>query len=266
MCAAATHGNIFSQMPRTCQAGVKWFNLGAVLQSNDLIVSKKKLILVGGGDFCREIAWTANEAVKLAHVNTVEEDWELCGVIDDSPDAARRRLAARHFELPVLGTIHEHQPKNDEIFIPSLGSPCDKLRVCELIASRGGKFINLIHPTAHISPGARLATGIVVFARTIISVGAHVEDYVLLNFGTVVAHDATVGRSSTLSPLSAVSGNVRLGRAVFVGTHASILPNLTVGDFAIVGAGSVAVLPIPEGVTVMGVPARIICRPRVAGL
>ena len=50
---------------------------------------------------------------------------------------------------------------------------------------------------------------------------------------------------------------VRIGRNVWIGSGAIILPGVTVGDDAIIGAGSVVTGDVPEGVTVVGNPARV---------
>jgi len=49
---------------------------------------------------------------------------------------------------------------------------------------------------------------------------------------------------------------ITLGRDVWVGGGALILPGVTVGDGAVIGAGSVVTRDVPAGVTVVGNPAR----------
>jgi maltose O-acetyltransferase len=49
---------------------------------------------------------------------------------------------------------------------------------------------------------------------------------------------------------------VSIGRNVWIGGGAVILPGVTVGDDAIVGAGSVVTRDVPSGATVAGAPAR----------
>lgn len=50
---------------------------------------------------------------------------------------------------------------------------------------------------------------------------------------------------------------VKIGRNVWIGGGAIILPGVTVGDDAIIGAGSVVTRDVPAGATVMGNPARV---------
>ena len=48
---------------------------------------------------------------------------------------------------------------------------------------------------------------------------------------------------------------VRIGRNVWIGGGSIILPGITIGDDAIIGAGSVVTHDIPSGITVIGNPA-----------
>ena len=50
----------------------------------------------------------------------------------------------------------------------------------------------------------------------------------------------------------------KIGNGVLIGAGATILGNIRIGDCARVGAGSVVVKDVPNNVTVVGVPARII--------
>ena len=51
---------------------------------------------------------------------------------------------------------------------------------------------------------------------------------------------------------------VKLGKNVWVGAHATILPGVTVGDNAVIAAGAVVTKDVPAGCVVAGVPARVI--------
>ena len=55
---------------------------------------------------------------------------------------------------------------------------------------------------------------------------------------------------------------IRIGRNVWIGGGAIILPGVTIGDDAIIGAGSVVTRDVPAGATVVGNPARLsVARP-----
>jgi maltose O-acetyltransferase len=65
-------------------------------------------------------------------------------------------------------------------------------------------------------------------------------------------------RDSALRRQGLESGRpVRIGRNVWIGGGAILLPGITVGDDAIIGAGSVVTRDVPAGATVAGNPARL---------
>lgn len=72
---------------------------------------------------------------------------------------------------------------------------------------------------------------------------------------TVLTHDASTKRTTGYTKL----GAVKIGNRVFVGANATILPGVTIGDDAVIGAGSVVTRDVASGMVVAGVPARTIC-------
>ncbi len=55
-----------------------------------------------------------------------------------------------------------------------------------------------------------------------------------------------------------VSKSVRIGNDVWVGAGASILPGVTIGDGAVIGARSVVTHDVPANAVVVGVPAKLL--------
>lgn len=68
----------------------------------------------------------------------------------------------------------------------------------------------------------------------------------------VLAHDGSTKRLLGYTRIAPV----RIGSRVFVGARAVILPGVTIGDNAIVGAGSIVTHDVPAGTVVAGNPAR----------
>ena len=101
-----------------------------------------------------------------------------------------------------------------------------------------------IHPAAVIGKGAFLdhATGIVIGETAVVG-----DDVSML-------HGVTLGGTST----ERVDRHPKIGRGVLIGAGAHVIGNITVGDFAKIGTGSVVTKPVPSGCTAVGVPARLI--------
>ena len=49
----------------------------------------------------------------------------------------------------------------------------------------------------------------------------------------------------------------KIGRGVLLGANATVLGNITIGDYAKIASGSVVLKPVPAGCTAAGVPARL---------
>jgi acetyltransferase-like isoleucine patch superfamily enzyme len=79
---------------------------------------------------------------------------------------------------------------------------------------------------------------------------------VIVNHGTIVDHECTVGKFSHIAPGATLAGNVLIGERVMIGAGANILPGVRIGDDAIIGAGAVVTTDVPPRTTYVGVPAR----------
>jgi acetyltransferase-like isoleucine patch superfamily enzyme len=59
------------------------------------------------------------------------------------------------------------------------------------------------------------------------------------------------------------TGKVIIGKNVLIGANATILPGVTIGDNAVISAGSLVNHNVPAGAFVGGVPAKIIERKNI---
>lgn len=83
-----------------------------------------------------------------------------------------------------------------------------------------------------------------------------VGDYVTIAANVkILAHDASMGYTNNGA---CKIGIVEIGNHVFIGANSTILPNTRIGDYAIIGAGSVVTGDVPAGTVYAGNPARFI--------
>lgn len=72
---------------------------------------------------------------------------------------------------------------------------------------------------------------------------------------TVMAHDASTKKTLGYTKV----GQVHIGNHVFIGANTTILPGVTIGDYAVIGAGSIVTHDVPARTVAVGVPAKEIC-------
>lgn len=86
--------------------------------------------------------------------------------------------------------------------------------------------------------------------------GITIGDDCLIGHDVVLAtlnHDMDPSRRADLHPAPIV-----IGSRVWIGAKATVLPGVTIGEDAVVGAGSVVTKDVPAGTVVVGSPARVV--------
>lgn len=138
-----------------------------------------------------------------------------------------------------------------------------RLSRAALRAARPGPLKALVGGVALVAQkGVEITTGISIPPACEVGEGLYIG-----HFGTIIfavsariGHNCSVAQNVTVGP--AVSGEARgapvIGDRVFIGAHSVITGGITVGDDAMICAGSVVTRPVPPRALVMGNPARVI--------
>ena len=143
------------------------------------------------------------------------------------------------------------------------GSYHEPARVRELLAELTGmeiaESVTLFPPlTADFGRNLRLGERVFINSgcRFQDQGGITIGDDCLIGHDVVMAtlnHDMDPARRADLHPAPIVVGN-----RVWIGAKATVLPGVTIGEDAVVGAGSVVTTDVPAGTVVVGSPARVV--------
>ena len=115
-----------------------------------------------------------------------------------------------------------------------------------------------------VQKGAKIGRRVKISSHTFICEGVTIEDEVFVGHGVVFINDkyprATTsnGRLQTEEDWCCTPTLVR--RRASIGSNATILCGVTIGQDSIVGAGSVVTDDVPDGVIVAGNPAKVLRR------
>ena len=123
------------------------------------------------------------------------------------------------------------------------------------LAARTTAGLAVLDPAAAVGPTVSIGAGSIVFAFATVTVDVALGRHVHIGRGAAVGHDCVLDDFVTVLPLASVSGNVRIGEGTTIGTGALIRQGVTIGRDAFVGMGAVVLDDVPDGTTVVGVPA-----------
>jgi UDP-2-acetamido-3-amino-2,3-dideoxy-glucuronate N-acetyltransferase len=121
--------------------------------------------------------------------------------------------------------------------------------------SRVGAFVE-------IQNGVRIGRRCKISSHSFLCAGVTIEDNVFVGHGVMFTNDKSPratnpdGTTQTEADWSVTPTVVKKGASI--GSNATILPGVTIGQNALVGAGAVVTRDVPDGMTVVGVPARAV--------
>lgn len=206
----------------------------------------KNLIIIGAGGMGRTIFDIAKESIGYG------EEFVIKGFLDDDVKA----LDGFKGYPPVLGTIKDYKIQPKDVFTWSIGNIQAKKKCCELIISKGGEFITLIHKTARLGTNAKIGQGSIIAAFTSLGADAVVENFVLVQAYSIIAHDVQVGNWARIDTHVVCVGGTVVGEEAMVYTNSVLNHNVVVEKGAIVAACSFVIKKVQSGTTVYGNPAK----------
>ena len=126
----------------------------------------------------------------------------------------------------------------------------------EILAQSGCSLVSLVHPDIdmnHVVHAENCMLGDGTTVGPNVCIGKH-----LTCRGAFISHDVTIGDYVYLSPGVTVCGKSVLKDGCDLGAGCTIIPYTKIGENTIVGAGAVVIKDLPDNVTAVGVPAKII--------
>ena len=121
--------------------------------------------------------------------------------------------------------------------------------------SRVGSFVE-------IQKNATIGARCKISSHSFICEGVIIEDEVFIGHGVMFTNDrlprATNPDGSPMTEEDWTVEFTRVKRRASIGSNATILPGITIGESALIGAGAVVTKSVPDFAIVAGVPAKIV--------
>lgn len=207
------------------------------------------IAIYGASGFGRELAWL---------VESCQDERFVACFIDDDEGKQGTILNG----IPVLSLEAAVKKNPDANVIGGIGNPGIRQRLMQKAAAFGLHFDSLVHPRVEISRWVEIGVGSVICAGSILTTNIRLGTHVQINLDCTIGHDVVLDDYTTLAPGVHVSGCVKCGKRVYIGTGAVILNGsqdnpLFIGDDVVIGAGACVTKSVFEGIWV-GVPAKLI--------
>ncbi|WP_406843108.1 sialic acid O-acetyltransferase [Flavobacterium soyae] len=206
----------------------------------------KNLIIIGARGYGREVCGLARQC---SGYNT---EYTIKGFLDDKLDA----LDGFENYPAIISSVENYEIQDNDVFVCALGDLQWKKHYVEIILSKGGQFINLIHPTVVFTSNVKLGNGIIIFMYSNISNDCVLDDFVTIQGFVAIGHDSKIGKWCHINAYSFTGGYAVLEEEVCLNTRSTVLPNIIVRKGATVGAASLVIKNVKENTTVFGVPAK----------
>lgn len=207
----------------------------------------KDLCIIGANGFGREVAWLVEE------INNEKKQWNLLGFIDDDKNKVGQIING----YPILGDLdYFNQKLTDCYCVIAVGNSQLREKIESKIKNK--LYGILIHPGVIKSRYVTIGEGTIICAGNILTTNIKIGNHVIVNLDCTIGHDVQIENFVTILPSVNISGNVLIKALVNIGTGTAIIQGKNIGQESIIGAGSVIVKDIPEKVTVVGVPGKII--------
>ncbi|MBF0523081.1 MAG: UDP-3-O-(3-hydroxymyristoyl)glucosamine N-acyltransferase [Candidatus Omnitrophica bacterium] len=184
-------------------------------------------------------------------------------------DPAKIKRDAKQFSYPTANSFKDKPLINSSDWvkvIKDLGiknvlvttdDPFERFEQINMARKEGLKLINAIHPSALIMEEAILHDNIILHARSFIGYRAELFPGSIVTSGHLDHHNV-LRDCASVDPGAVCAGNVTVGAFSRLHTGAVVKNRIRIGENSIVGAGAVVIEDVPDNVTVVGVPARII--------
>jgi len=183
----------------------------------------------------------------------------ILGFLDDAKAPGMVEIG-----YPILGGLADLpeivRSQNPQGFLVAIGDNWNRGMVAEKVKEIAPLLpaIIAVHPGAQVACSACLGPGTAVMAGAVVNSNASVGSFCILNTRASVDHDSHLDDFASIGPGATLAGNVRVGAYSAICLQACVAEKVRVGPHTVVGAGSVVLDDLPDGVIAFGTPARIV--------
>ena len=188
-------------------------------------------------------------------------------------------IILKNNQYNIIGFIDSYKPINTEIYgykvignLDSLAKLIEEHTIVGIVIAVGDNFLRLnaynnivniapkiefipvIHPSAVLANDVVIPKGTVLMASTIINANAKIGEFCILNSKSSLGHDSMMSDFSSLASGATTGGNVCIGFCSAISLEVTIIQNVSIGDYTVIGAGSLVLNDVEDYKKAFGTP------------
>ncbi|NOH84541.1 hypothetical protein F0249_12020 [Vibrio sp. 03-59-1] len=194
-------------------------------------------------------------------IDAIEEQdkYTIAGLIDDYREDGETTLG-----YSIVGGMQwllekAKQAPNESLYaFIAVGANYARKMLSEKLAEyKNIQCITVIHPMASVSKHAVIGEGCFIAAQSVVAVNCVLKEHVIVNHGASIDHDGYLAAYSSLAPMCALAGDVKVDTQTVVGLGAVVLEKLDIAAFCVIAANATVLASVVESNSVMiGSPAK----------
>lgn len=126
----------------------------------------------------------------------------------------------------------------------------------DLALETGFQLINIVDPSAVVSPLASLGRGIFIGKNAVVNAYASLGDQVIVNTASIIEHNCHLAPFVNIAPNCTLCGSVQAKTCAYLGAGSTVRQCITLGEECFVGMGSLLLQDVPDRRTFYGHPAK----------
>ena len=208
---------------------------------------KENIILIGGGGHCKSV------------IDVIEsiEKYIIIGIIDQ-----KERIGEVILGYKIIGSDDNIDDlirtcQNFHITVGHIKSNQTRVKLYNLIKSKGGHFPVIISSNAYVSKHAVINEGTIIMHHAFVNSSAKIGVNCIINTSAVIEHDSEIGNHCHISTGAFINGECKVGENSFIGSNSTLIQSITIGENNLIAAGSVVTKSTEPDFQYAGNPAKL---------